>query len=160
MHVLPKRFHRIRHYGLFANGARAENIARARELLNMAAADSQPTSTNTDDLVHSLRCPCCGGRLFIIQTFARGTTPRPRPSILTPVVRFDRSISLSTPLAATSPVLVAGYPPAPPTYARFINTTGGFSTDLHCCMRAAMVHPPRPSLPARSATALPPINQH
>src|SRR5262245_28564942 len=63
-------------------------------------------------------------------------------------------------LAATSPVLVAGYRPAPPTYARFINTTGGFSTDLHCCMRAALVHPPRPSLPARSATALPPINQH
>ena len=27
MHVLPKRFHRIRHYGLFANGARAANIS-------------------------------------------------------------------------------------------------------------------------------------
>ena len=33
MHVLPKGFHRIRHYGLFANGNRAANIARARELL-------------------------------------------------------------------------------------------------------------------------------
>ena len=28
LHVLPKGFHRIRHYGLFANGNRAENIAR------------------------------------------------------------------------------------------------------------------------------------
>ena len=37
MHVLPKGFHRIRHYGLFANGNRAENIARARELLAMPA---------------------------------------------------------------------------------------------------------------------------
>ena len=33
IHVLPKGFHRIRHYGLFANGNRAANIARARELL-------------------------------------------------------------------------------------------------------------------------------
>jgi hypothetical protein len=28
IHVLPHGFHRIRHYGLFANGSRAENIAR------------------------------------------------------------------------------------------------------------------------------------
>ncbi len=33
MHVLPRGFHRIRHYRLLANGGRAENIARARELL-------------------------------------------------------------------------------------------------------------------------------
>ena len=33
IHVLPNGFHRIRHYGLFAKGARADNIARARELL-------------------------------------------------------------------------------------------------------------------------------
>ena len=33
LHVLPKGFHRIRHYGLFANANRAANIARARELL-------------------------------------------------------------------------------------------------------------------------------
>src|SRR6266403_120296 len=36
MHVLPKGFHRIRHYGLFANGNRAAAIAHARELLAMA----------------------------------------------------------------------------------------------------------------------------
>ena len=33
IHVLPDGFHRIRHYGLFASGTRADNIARARELL-------------------------------------------------------------------------------------------------------------------------------
>ena len=33
MHVLPAGFHRIRYYGLLASGNRAENIARARELL-------------------------------------------------------------------------------------------------------------------------------
>ncbi len=45
MHVLPKGFHRIRHYGLFANGNRAENIARARELLAMPAPHKQPETT-------------------------------------------------------------------------------------------------------------------
>jgi hypothetical protein len=35
--VLPSGFHRIRHYGLFASGARAQNIARARQLLTTAA---------------------------------------------------------------------------------------------------------------------------
>ena len=38
MHVLPKGFHRIRHYGLLANGNRSAMIARARELLAMACA--------------------------------------------------------------------------------------------------------------------------
>jgi DNA invertase Pin-like site-specific DNA recombinase len=33
IHVLPDGFHRIRHYGLFANRGRAENIARAGPLL-------------------------------------------------------------------------------------------------------------------------------
>ena len=91
MHVLPKRFHRIRHYGLFANGARAENIARARELLKMAAADREPASTNTDDLVHSHRCPCCGGRMIIVETFEPGTTPRTRPATLALTIGFDSS---------------------------------------------------------------------
>src|SRR5882762_387420 len=39
IHVLPHGFHRIRHYGLFASGTRADNIARARELL--AVSNSQ-----------------------------------------------------------------------------------------------------------------------
>jgi DNA replication protein DnaC len=33
IHVLPKGLHRIRHYGLFAKGSCADNIARARQLL-------------------------------------------------------------------------------------------------------------------------------
>ncbi len=37
IHVLPKGFHRIRHYGLLASGARAENLATMRILLAMAA---------------------------------------------------------------------------------------------------------------------------
>jgi hypothetical protein len=44
IHVLPQGFHRIRHYGLFASGTRADNIARARELLAVAKPEGQPTA--------------------------------------------------------------------------------------------------------------------
>ena len=82
MHVLPKRFHRIRHYGLFANGARAQNIARARELLSMVTTENKSAATTSDEnAVHTPRCPCCGGRMIIIETFERGSTPRTRPTM-------------------------------------------------------------------------------
>ena len=44
VHVLPDGFHRIRHYGLFANTNRAANIALARQLLGMPAAPSAVTA--------------------------------------------------------------------------------------------------------------------
>src|SRR5207237_2933654 len=77
--VLPVGFHRIRHYGLFANGGRTENLARARQLLGLPASQSEPCDAN-EPPVHSLPCPCCGGRMIIIETFERGSTPRTRPS--------------------------------------------------------------------------------
>ena len=43
LHVLPKGHHRIRHYGLFANGTRVENIAVARKLLGVTAAQRSRT---------------------------------------------------------------------------------------------------------------------
>jgi hypothetical protein len=46
IHVLPDGFHRIRHYGLFANGGRAENIARARQLLKVPAPLNQPSNAD------------------------------------------------------------------------------------------------------------------
>ena len=52
MHVLPTGFHRIRHYGLLANGNRAANIARARELLAAPARSKEPETpkaTATDE---------------------------------------------------------------------------------------------------------------
>ena len=92
IHVLPSGFHRIRHYGLFANGGRAENIARARQLLNVPATLRDPTaadSANTEvpqALSHA--CPCCGGRMIIIETFERGGAPRYRPTVS---IRIDSS---------------------------------------------------------------------
>jgi hypothetical protein len=42
MHVLPRGLHRIHHYGLFANGNRAANIARARELPALLLRANEP----------------------------------------------------------------------------------------------------------------------
>ena len=92
MHVLPKRFHRIRCYGLFANAARAQNIARARELLSMVTPENkQAATTSEDDAVHTPRCPCCGGRMIIIETFEPGSTPRTPPTIPILAIGIDSS---------------------------------------------------------------------
>ena len=85
IHVLPMGFHRIRHYGLFANGNRAESIAKARELLAVATPHTEPEAASTQQSdqprVHPRPCPCCGGRMIVIEVFARGGTPRLKPSI-------------------------------------------------------------------------------
>ena len=84
-HVLPDGFHRIRHYGLFANGGRAENIARARQLLNVPATQNEPSDPDSSDdsepQTFTHPCPCCGGRMIIIETFERGCAPRYRPTV-------------------------------------------------------------------------------
>jgi hypothetical protein len=55
IHVLPSGFHRIRHYGLFANGGRAENLARARELLDLPAPQDEIEPATEADQPTSLR---------------------------------------------------------------------------------------------------------
>jgi hypothetical protein len=92
IHVLPSGFHRIRHYGLFANGGRAENIARARQLLNVPRAQPQSHDTAAADdgkpQSSAYPCPCCGGRMIVIEIFGRGCTPRHQP---TRRIRIDSS---------------------------------------------------------------------
>jgi hypothetical protein len=84
IHVLPRGFHRIRHYGLFASGSRAENIARVRELLNAPVPQNPATDAdaleNTEPPAPSHPCPCCGGRMIIIETFEPGCSPRTHPA--------------------------------------------------------------------------------
>ena len=89
IHVLPQGFHRIRHYGLFASGTRADNIARARELLAVAKPEGGPTAAAVDPSQPT--CPCCGGRMIIIEVFERGATPRHRPTYPPIAVRVDTS---------------------------------------------------------------------
>jgi Putative transposase/Transposase zinc-binding domain len=83
IHVLPDGFHRIRHYGLFANGSRAANIARVRELLNAPAPQNDADNAADPDEPPTLGhpCPCCGGRMIIIETFEPGCSPRTHPTV-------------------------------------------------------------------------------
>ena len=89
IHVLPNGFHRIRHYGLFASSNRVENIARARELLDVPAPQTEPADALDGSDPHS--CPHCGGRMIIIETFARGSMPRHRPTRPMMAIRIDTS---------------------------------------------------------------------
>jgi Putative transposase/Transposase zinc-binding domain len=93
IHVLPKGFHRIRHYGLFARPSCADNIARARELLAVPEPQGEPADADATDPnePRSHPCPCCGGRMIIIETFARGCQPRYQPSTTTVPIRIDTS---------------------------------------------------------------------
>ncbi len=77
LHVLPRGFHRIRHYGLLAGSASKSSLARARELLNVAPSPDDDAQTEPDDFRPS--CPCCGGRMIVIEVFERWRQPRGPP---------------------------------------------------------------------------------
>ncbi|HEU4924297.1 MAG TPA: transposase, partial [Burkholderiales bacterium] len=83
LHVLPKGFHRIRHYGLLAAAARRANIARVRALLTAPEPPTRPEPTTraaaTAPADHRPPCPCCGGRMIVVATFERGAGPRAPP---------------------------------------------------------------------------------
>ena len=93
IHILPKDFHRIRHYGLFAKAACANNIDRARQLLGSQKSQSDTADNNHGNETPSISrpCQCCGGRMVIIEVFERGATPRHRPSAPIIAVRIDTS---------------------------------------------------------------------
>ncbi|HYE37752.1 IS91 family transposase [Methylocaldum sp.] len=82
LHVLPGGFHRIRHYGLIANGGRRAHLARVRELLAEPASTDSPEPQSAQATSGSSRptyvCPDCGAPMVIIETWAR------RPSIRAP----------------------------------------------------------------------------
>jgi hypothetical protein len=86
LHVLPKGFHRIRHYGLLASAVRRDNIAHARQLLSV------PQPTTCSDIESAApepwrRCPCCGGPMIIVEILARAFQPRAPPARATPPAR-------------------------------------------------------------------------
>jgi len=90
IHVLPRGFHRIRHYGLLAKTAGADNIALARELLATPKLQSEPADAANADH-NEPACPCCGGRMIVIETFERGCTPRHQPTGPMNAIRIDTS---------------------------------------------------------------------
>jgi hypothetical protein len=79
IHVFPKRFHRIRHYGLLANGNRADNVALARRLLanqdNRPTSDAETGQIGDEQKTAEASCPACGGRMRIIEIFEPGSAP-------------------------------------------------------------------------------------
>lgn len=86
LHVLPSGFHRIRHYGLIANGGRRENLARARELLHVAPIVETPdgTETTAESAQPTFVCPHCGAPMRIIETLVRIQTIRAPPRLRGP----------------------------------------------------------------------------
>jgi len=82
LHVLPGGFHRIRHFGLLANGGRRENLAKVRELLQVTP---MPQPETADALVSPTLaqpifvCPDCGAAMVVIETFGRGQLIRAPP---------------------------------------------------------------------------------
>ena len=78
LHVPPKGFHRIRHYGLLASATRKANVARVRQLLAV------PPAAEPDEPVELTEpwppCPCCGGHMIITETFQRWMQPRGPPA--------------------------------------------------------------------------------
>ncbi|MGB3901117.1 MAG: transposase [Mesorhizobium sp.] len=77
LHILPRGFHRIRHYGLLAGSARKASLALARELLDVAAPSDPRASDEPEDFPPP--CRCCGGRMITIETFERWRQPRGPP---------------------------------------------------------------------------------
>jgi hypothetical protein len=78
LHVLPRGFHRIRHYGLLASSARKDCLVQARDMLGVAPATDEPPTAETSD--QRPPCPCCGGTMVIIETFAAWCQPRAPPT--------------------------------------------------------------------------------
>jgi hypothetical protein len=85
LHVLPSGFHRIRHYGLLAAGARAD-IGRIRTLIGQPSAKTAPADEPANDgagepAAFEITCPCCGGRMRLIEIFARSKAPKPHATV-------------------------------------------------------------------------------
>jgi hypothetical protein len=84
LHVLPRGFHRIRHYGLLAHAHRKHNIATARSLLQGSAprvtVDPSTSATSKGTTRPTFLCRHCGAPMLIIETFARAQQIRGPPS--------------------------------------------------------------------------------
>ena len=80
IHVLPRGFHRIRHFGLFANHVRSDNLQRLREML--AVVDQSEDGTGALDNTPSSNFVCrhCGASMVIVMTIPRLPMSRGPPS--------------------------------------------------------------------------------
>ncbi|MBB2165281.1 IS91 family transposase [Gluconacetobacter sp. 1b LMG 1731] len=82
LHVLPRGFHRIRHYGLLASSSRKASLARVRELLKVISTPA-PEVPEAEPATPP-PCPCCGGSMVVIQILPRWCQPRGPPRATDP----------------------------------------------------------------------------
>jgi hypothetical protein len=81
LHVLPKGFQRIRHYGLLANRHKAASLAQARAALDLPPSEPVPKETVEDFARRVLgvdiqRCPVCHeGHMRLVETLPRSREP-------------------------------------------------------------------------------------
>ena len=71
LHVLPKGFVRIRHFGFLANRFRASRLALGRHLLASGGSTEQEVTTHTvpSQSLSLWHCPRCGASMILIQRF-------------------------------------------------------------------------------------------
>ena len=77
-----------------AEVAGLEHIAAVRKLLGAPASNTSTDNNGTGDTASdtlTAPCPCCGGRIRIIERFKRGETPRHQPSPPPIASRIDTS---------------------------------------------------------------------
>ena len=67
LHVLPRSFVRIRHFGLLAAPRRRESIAICRQVLAQAPRPRSPPQAATTTSHTTWPCPCCGGAMIIVE---------------------------------------------------------------------------------------------
>jgi len=79
LHVLPSGFHRIRHYGLIANSGRRENLARARQLLNVAPVEPKEVDVPNEADTPIFVCRDCGAAMIVTGILARAPNIRAPP---------------------------------------------------------------------------------
>jgi len=78
LHTLPDGFHRIRHYGILANGHRAAKLDQCRRLLAKPQPDNRESdaeSATAEPLAAANRCTCCGGRMITLSVWRCGQAP-------------------------------------------------------------------------------------
>jgi hypothetical protein len=70
----------------------ARQLIAAAQAQEPQSAKPQQTSLGTEATDKHLHpCPCCGGRMIIIETFEAGCTPRHRPTASAIAIRVDTS---------------------------------------------------------------------
>ncbi|MGE5721302.1 MAG: IS91 family transposase [Sphingomonadales bacterium] len=85
LHVLPKQFRRIRHFGFLANACRAAKLPRIRTALGAAEPQKPAEASDYRERYAALTgrrldiCPLCGGRMVDV-----GPSPRSSPPVPTP----------------------------------------------------------------------------